>query len=293
MKRINFFSTKIVATLSGIFLILVCYFIFSYVSYRDKTVPVLLYHGVGREEQEKWGDLNLLITPETFEEQIKYLHEHGYKIVSVEEVSKRLRMNEDVKNYIAITFDDGYLNNYTYAFPILKKYAATATFYIIPDAIGSHSYMGGSAQYMDDAQIKEMLKAGMRIGSHTMSHCDLTSIQEEDYQRELAESKRLLEQRFKTHVESIAYPCGLYNEKIVNLVKEYGYKEGVTTNLGVNTRKTYDKNPMVIYRIGIFNEIDGIKCFLRTIEYGRLVGFLLNFGIKFWFFTEKCGMKIF
>ena len=276
MKRINFFSTKIVVALCGIFLILVCCLIFSYVSYRAKAVPVLMYHGVGREEQKKWGDLTLLIAPETFEEQIKYLHEHGYKIVSVEEASKRLRMNENVKKYIAITFDDGYLNNYTYAFPILKKYAATATFYIIPDAIASHGYTGGTAKHMNDSQIKEMVKAGMRIGSHTMSHCDLTSIREEDYQRELAESKRLLEQRFKTHIESIAYPYGLYNEKIVNLVKEYGYKEGVTANLGVNTKKTYDKNPMIMYRIGIFNEIDGIKGFLRTIEYGRLVGFFTN-----------------
>lgn len=281
MKRINFFSTKIVIALCGIFLILVCCLIFSYISYRDKTVPVLIYHGVGREDAKNWGDLNLLIVPETFEEQIKYLYEHGYKIVSVEEVSKRLRMNEDVKKYIAITFDDGYLNNYTHAFPILKKYNATATFYIIPDAIGSHSYNGGTAKYMNDTQIKEMLKAGMRIGSHTMSHYDLTSIREEDYQKELAESKRLLEQRFKTHIESIAYPCGLYNEKIVNLVKEYGYKEGVTTNLGVNTKKTYDKNPMEMYRIGIFNGINGIKGFIRTIEYGRFVGFLLNLGIKF------------
>ncbi len=237
---------------------------------------MLLYHGVGREDTKNWGDLNLLITPETFEEQIKYLHEHGYKIVSVEEVSKRLRMNENVKKYIAITFDDGYLNNYIHAFPILKKYAATATLYIIPDAIASHGYMGGTAKHMNDSQIKEMVKAGMRIGSHTMSHCDLTSIREEDYQRELAESKRLLEQRFKTHIESIAYPCGLYNEKIVNLVKEYGYKEGVTTNLGVNTKKTYDKNPMEMYRIGIFNETNGIKGFLRTIEHGRLIGFFTN-----------------
>ncbi|MDO4988377.1 MAG: polysaccharide deacetylase family protein [Synergistes sp.] len=270
MKRTNFFFSKI-AVLSGICLILMCCFIFSYAVYRDKAVPVLMYHGVGTENVKNWGDM--LISPEVFEQQIKYLHDHGYKLVSVEEVSERLKMNKDVKKYIAITFDDGYLNNYTYAFPILKKYAATATFYIIPDAVGSTGYMGGPAKYMGDAEIKEMLKAGMRIGSHTMSHSDLTLLQEEQYQNELAESKRLLEQRFGTTVESIAYPYGSYNEKTVSSVKKYGYMEGVTGNTGVNTKDTYTENPMTIYRIGISNTIKDIKDFMYRIEYVKLIGF--------------------
>lgn len=255
----------------SIILILAGYLTMNYMGFKERAVPILMYHGVGTGDPKQWGDM--LISPELFEKQIQYLTQHGYKVVSVEELSERFRLNEDVEKYIAITFDDGYENNYEYAFPILQKYNATATFYIIRNAIGND-------EYMNEEQIAKMVDAGMRIGSHTMSHSNLTLIDESMYQRELAGSKMLLGQRFeKAIVESISYPNGAYNDAVVRKAMEYGYKEGVTGIIGVNTKESYDKNSMTLRRVGVYDRGFGIEVFARTLEKAYLVGYFADKGI--------------
>lgn len=255
----------------GIIVVLLGYLTINYMGFKERAVPILMYHGVGTGDSKNWGDM--LISSELFEKQIQYLTERGYKVVSVEEVSERFRLNEDVEKYIAVSFDDGYENNYEYAFPVLQKYNVTATFYIIRNAIGNDGYM-------NEKQIAQMVDAGMRIGSHTMSHSDLTLIDESMYQRELAGSKMLLGQRFeKAIVESISYPNGAYNDVIVRKIMEYGYKEGVTGLVGVNTKDSYDQSPMTMYRVGVYDRGNGINDFAKTIEKAYFVGYFADKGI--------------
>lgn len=262
---------KKISIFLGIIAVLVGYLTMNYMGFKERAVPILMYHGVGTGDSKNWGDM--LISPELFEKQIQYLNEHGYKVVSVEEVSERFRLNEDVEKYIAVSFDDGYENNYEYAFPVLQKYNATATFYIIRNAIGNDGYM-------NEKQIGEMVDAGMRIGSHTMSHANLTLIDENLYQRELAGSKMLLGQRFeKAIVESISYPNGAYNDVIIRKTMEYGYKEGVTGLVGVNTKDSYDQNPMTMYRVGVYDRGNGINDFAKIIEKAYFVGYFADKGI--------------
>lgn len=263
---------KNITILLVIVLVAFGYLFFDYLGFKDRSVPVLMYHGVGTENPKNWGDM--LITPQLFEQQLAYLQEHGYKVVSVEELSERFRTNQEVKNYVALTFDDGYVNNYLCAFPLLQKYNATATFYVIKNAIGTFNYM-------NEKQIGQMLKAGMKIGSHTMTHRNLTEIDPGELQRELAGSKMLLGQLYEDLVvESISYPNGAYNDEIIAASMAAGYQEGVGGEPGVNTHDTYNDNSFTLYRVGVYDRGDGVKGFAKTLEKAYFIGYLRERGIN-------------
>lgn len=263
---------KKILVLSVVVLVALTYVFFDYLSFKDRSVPVLMYHGVGTEDPKNWGDM--LITPQLFEKQLQYLQSHDYKVVSVEELCERFRTNREVKNYVAVTFDDGYVNNYLCAFPLLQKYNATATFYVIKNAIGT-------SNYMNEKQIEQMLKAGMRIGSHTVTHRNLTEIDPGELQRELAGSKMLLGQRFEDLVvESISYPNGAYNDEVTAASVAAGYQEGVGGEPGVNTHDTYNDNNFALYRTGVYDRGDGVKGFVKTLKKAYFTGYMREKGIN-------------
>lgn len=265
------FLKRILVLLVVIFVALT-YVFFDYLSFKDRSVPVLMYHGVGTEDPKNWGDM--LITPQLFEKQLQYLQSHDYKVVSVEELSERFRTNQEVKNCVAVTFDDGYVNNYLCAFPLLQKYNATATFYVIKNAIGT-------SNYMNEKQIEQMLKAGMKIGSHTMTHRNLTEIDPGELQRELAGSKMLLGQLFEDLVvESISYPNGAYNDEVIAASVAAGYQEGVGGEQGVNTHDTYNDNNFALYRTGVYDRGDGVNGFVKTLEKAYFIGYMREKGIN-------------
>lgn len=254
-----------------VFLGFLAYFFVDYIEYKDNAAPILMYHGVGEEDGTDWGDM--LINPKYFEQQLEYLTERGYKIVSVEELAERFRTNKSVAKYIAFTFDDGYANNYYYAFPLLKKYNATATFFLVYNAINT-------AGYMTDVQLYDMLWSGMCIGSHTLSHPNLLTVGSDNFKRELAGSKMLLGQCFEeVIVESLSYPNGLYNDEIVQATADAGYKEGVTGIMGVNTYESFAKAPFLMYRVGVYDRGKGIDGFARMLEKAYFTGYLSNKGL--------------
>jgi len=261
---------KKVLTIAVGMIVLVVYVFFDYLSFCDRSAPILMYHGVGNENLYTWG--NMLIKPEIFDVQLQFLRAKGYNIVSVEELSDKLRKNESVKKVIALTFDDGYVNNFVYAFPILKKNNATATIYVISNALGKEGYL-------NDCHIQEMLSAGMKIGSHTMSHSKLTDIDKELLRKELAGSKMLLGQRYENYiVESISYPYGAFNDIVLEECITAGYKEGVSGVYGVNTCDTFNEIPYTLNRIGVYGGV-GIDEFWYNIERAYLVGYLKYRGI--------------
>lgn len=209
---------------------------------------VLEYHGVG---YEPWGR-TLVMPPKIFESHLLYLQENGYKMVTVKELMQDLRNGRDVSKKIALSFDDGYKNNYTYALPLLKKYHAQGTFHIINNRIGK------CEAYMNEQEIKEMLASGMEIGSHTFSHNPLGDIEEQYYDWETGVSKYDLEKRFPgLEIETMAYPNGSYNSKIMEKLKEHGFKQGLTGSLYLVDREMAEKNPMETARVII--EDDGTQ----------------------------------
>lgn len=186
------------------------------------VVPVLMYHHV---KESRIRELNT-VTPEAFEKQMAYLSRHGYKVLSMDDyISVKKSGGKFSRNTIVITFDDGYEDNYTYAFPILKKYHLPATIFVISDYVGQEPFVNWN-------QIKEMMDEKIIIGSHTRHHRYLPNVMDEELENQIAGSKKFLEKRLGKTVNYIAYPTGGFTDEVKSMAKAAGYLAGFTTNRG-------------------------------------------------------------
>lgn len=237
--------------------------------YSKTGALVLEYHSISKKD---W-DPSLVIAPEVFEHHLKVLQEKGYKMVTVEELAERLRAGKSVEKYIALSFDDGYKDNYTTALPLLKKYNARATFSVVENKIGKDIYM-------TEQEIKEMMAAGMEIGSHTISHNPLAEIDPKYLEWEIGVSKYALEKRFPgLVVTTMAYPNGSYNERIIADLKKYGYKQALTGHTGMNGHDFYNKHPMEMNRVIVIDDGKGPVYFAGLLKRGYRRSLFLEYGI--------------
>lgn len=214
---------------------------------RALNVPILVHHYVEVVTDERdFIRKSLSIRPDYFERQIKYLLDIGYTFISLDEVSNALSFNRTLPDKaVVLTFDDGYRDFYTDAFPILQKYGVKSINYIVP------AFIGKDQNYLDADQIKEMIATGLlEIGAHTMSHSDLPSLSDEDLFREISGSKKYLEDNFGVSVNHFAYPWGISNEKVARVVEEAGYLSGVGIQKGVVSE---DSDPYFLPRLHVGN----------------------------------------
>lgn len=188
-------------------------------------VPVLYYHSVNEN-----ADNEVTITPEMLKEQLNYINDNDYVTITIKELYDYLKNNQPIpEKSIVITFDDGYMNNYTEAFPILKEMNMKATIFCVGNSLDGSYYLSKDA-------IKEMSDYGIDIESHTVNHLHLDTLSYNDQVSELKRSKEILENITGKEVLSIAYPFGDYNDDTLRAVKDAGYKLAFTTNLGLSDR---------------------------------------------------------
>lgn len=251
-----------------------------YAAFRKQGAPVLMYHAVGPKEKirAKDGKLadwpeSLLMDPELFENHLRYLKAQGYTIVSVEQLAHRLEKGESVDKYVALSFDDGYKNNRDVVLPLLQKYDAKASFFVINREIGQ-------PLFMNDEDIKDMLKAGMELGSHTYSHNPLAKIDTKYLVWEFDTSRYWLKKNYDGYiVRTLAYPNGSYNETVISEAQKYGFYRALTGKVGVNTAASYKKAPMEMYRVTVADDGNGLEGFKKRLEQAYLFGFLQTKGI--------------
>lgn len=242
-----------------------------YAAFKKTAAPVLMYHAVGPETGVDWPK-NLIMPEELFESHLKYLKDNGYTIVSVQQLAARLAQGENVDKYIALSFDDGYKNNHSVVLPLLKKYDAKASFFVINKDIGDDIHM-------NNAEIKELIANGMELGSHTTSHAPLAKIEEKYLPWELATSRYYLKKNFDQYiVRTIAYPNGSYNEKVISEAQRYGFYRGLTGKVGVNTADSYRQAPMEMYRVTVADDGSGLEGFVKRLDRAYLFGFLQTKG---------------
>jgi len=186
------------------------------------VTPVLMYHRFG------YDDSSLFVTPENFEKQMAYLKNKRYKMISLDELGEAIRNNRKVPHKtVVITIDDGYKDNYTYAYPVLKKYGFPATVFLATECIGKDK------DFITWEQIKEMSDNNIYFGGHTRNQVYLPDIDDEDILwGEIAGCKNMIEYQTGKKVNSFCYPTGGFNEEIKDIVKKSGYKLACTTNRG-------------------------------------------------------------
>lgn len=194
-------------------------------------VPVLMYHAVS---DNMWGIESLFVKPSRMEEQLKWLTENGYTPIWFEDLN---RLGE-IEKPIILTFDDGYDDNYTELFPLLKKYQVKATVFMITGSIGKE-------HYLTEAQIREMAASGLiSVQSHTVSHPMLPELNAEQLKTELTESKRKILELTGKEPFVFCYPTGKYNKMVKEAVKEeYQYALLMSGNDWVT-----GEDPLLIHR---------------------------------------------
>jgi peptidoglycan/xylan/chitin deacetylase (PgdA/CDA1 family) len=193
-------------------------------------VPIFIYHSVrphieGEDAEQEAYD----VTPELLESELKYLKDNGYTTISPDQLELLIRgATTTPAKPVILSFDDGWRNQYKYAFPLLEKYGDTATFYVFTNPI-QHDL----PHYMTFDMLREMDKAGMTIGSHTITHPLLSTLTPEALRKEIEGSKVTLEANLGKPVKHFASPFGYTSATIQGIIKDAGYETGRTTYKGV------------------------------------------------------------
>lgn len=223
----------------------------------------LMYHSVqpaNTKPEWEWA-----VSFKQFCAQLSLLQNEGWTTVCAHQLSSELIEQLPPKS-LAITFDDGYADNFL-AFEELAKRKMLATWFIVSNDIGKQSswvdVATPSYPLLSISQLQEMQSAGMEIGSHTLSHCRLTLCSKEQIDSELLNSRACLGELLKQPVNSFAYPYGLYNPQIRDAVAVSGYSTAFTTRPGF---KLVDNDSLQIRRISIMAG-DSLATFARKLAF--------------------------
>ena len=204
------------------------------------SLPVLMFHRVVPEPpaHSKHG---LWITASDFERQLISLRRRDYSPITFEQYQDFLVGKTQLPpKPIILTFDDGYRDNFTYAFPLLKKFSFPAVIFLVTDRQRRTNFWDADepqVPLMSDAEIREMSAAGIEIGSHTVSHADLTRCPSTELQLELSDSKKALEDLLGKSIVSLAYPYGKVNKTVKAAAAGTGYSFALAA----------DSGPIVLY----------------------------------------------
>lgn len=211
--------------------------------WKNNGLRVLFYH---RVNSFAFHDLGMVsretsVQESAFERQLAYLARRGFRSVTVAEFEKMLSGEQAIDpKAILITFDDGYADNLECAAPLLKKYGFTAIVFVVTGMIGGNNSKWPMSdteefgQMMDLSALHQWQAEGHEIGSHSVSHPNLTTLGSTELQQELSASRDYIEAEFKKPCKTFAYPTGDVDERVANAVKNTGYNLGFTTRSGTN-----------------------------------------------------------
>lgn len=229
------------------------------------AVPVLMYHNIAEAKTDR-ARANT-VSPASFERQMAYLKKNGYRVLSVDEyISIYQKQQAFPPKSVLLTFDDGYANNYTAAFPILKKFDYPALIFLGP---GSIDRQESDPQYYEDphlnwAQIREMAAAVFTVGSHMEEEEYLPDLSLEEQRKVLFQSRAHLQDRLKKPVDYLSYPIGGFSEEIKTMARAAGYKAAFATNRGYDR---YARDIYEIKRIRVKDTDDGLSFWAKLSGY--------------------------
>ena len=208
---------------------------------RRRKVPILMYHSVGRREQSARGPYyQTSVSPEIFSLQMTFLYLRGYRTCTLHEAiacfDKPTGGTDD--KVVVITFDDGFADFYTGAFPILHPLGLTATMFLPTGFIANSPVVFKDHNCLTWSQVRELQKCGIEFGSHTVTHPQLRTLDRPAIERELRDSKRAIEDRTGCAAQSFAYPYAFpqtdtrFKRLLRECLESAGYMNGVCTTVG-------------------------------------------------------------
>ncbi|MFL0266723.1 polysaccharide deacetylase family protein [Candidatus Clostridium radicumherbarum] len=226
---------------------------------KSRDIPVLMYHSIAYEKGNE-----LRIPKEKFRLQMKYLKDNGFTTLTLNELYDHLVYGSELpKKPIVITLDDGYVDNYTNALPVLKEFNLKATVFMITSCIDTDN------RYLTSNQLQEMDKSGMEIESHTVSHPELNKLSYDVQLSQLKDSKTTLEKVLGREVPYIAYPYGKFNTDTLKIVENLGYKMGFSTITGTASKAN---GLFKLHRLYVSNKYD-MNNFIKLVNISAATNF--------------------
>ena len=192
----------------------------------ETGLPILLYHKMGKAQlvDRRKG---LFVSRHLFASQLAELAQAGFGFGNLGDAYSARK--------IVISFDDGYASCFEDGMGVLKTSGCKAIQFLVSGRIGKTNDWDATGEaIMEKSQVRDWLAAGHQIGSHTVSHRDLTRIPVMDATEEIQASGKWLEDTFGIAVSHFSYPLGAFDDRIVEIVRETGYTTAVTTQFGVN-----------------------------------------------------------
>jgi len=228
---------------------------------------ILMYHMVS--EHIKGAKFNKLrVIPAMFEYQVRWLKDHGWYFAFMSEIDHPELLP---KKTVFLTFDDGFEDNYHNAFPVLQKYQAKATLFLVLDRFDRDWSMAKKSHHnsgelmrelkLSDSQVITMLDSGCwELGGHTLTHANLVRLSRNKRWDEINGCRTQLERQFGSRINSFAYPFGIYDDVDVELTMLAGFTSAVTTEEGINENL---QTPFRLKRIKISGRDDRVGFWLR------------------------------
>lgn len=233
---------------------------------RKPQLHILMYHQITLGQPEEIHGVSLA----EFSRQMAWLASEGYHIVPLEDYDAALGGKHPAwpEKAVALTFDDGYLDNYTNAWPVLRKYNYPATIFLVAGRVGGVNDWDtpahdGPLPLMNWQHIVEMDRAGIRIGSHTCAHPSLPDLDLQTAREEICRSRSILEGKLRGRVDAFAYPRSQLNGAIKRLVAECGFRLACTYWPGDVAHAGYDRYEL--RRVGILRS-DTVKSFAAKVS---------------------------
>lgn len=186
------------------------------------AVPIYMYHWI-KEDTGGYEYPETMVKPSELRKQFEYIANNSYDDLFVSEIAKVYKYEKP----IALTFDDGWQDVYTNAYPLAKEYNVKFSMYVIKDLVGTPGYC-------TEDELIEMKESGLvEIGSHTVTHRKLASLTTDEIYNELSESKKYLKENLGIDTNVICYPSGSFNSTVVKIAKELGYELGLAMDGGI------------------------------------------------------------
>jgi peptidoglycan/xylan/chitin deacetylase (PgdA/CDA1 family) len=202
---------------------------------RAHGTPILAYHAFARPGER---EARFVVSPRRFRLQLLLLKLLRRRVIGLDEHVRRLASREPLGRAVVITIDDGYLDNYGVAWPLLRRFGYTATIFLVSGSVGGANDWDPEGDLagrplLDWFHIRELAAAGIVFGAHTRTHPSLPGLDEPSLSAEIEGSRRDLEAALDRHVDLFAYPYGRFDDDAVRAVAAAGFSAACTAWVGL------------------------------------------------------------
>jgi peptidoglycan/xylan/chitin deacetylase (PgdA/CDA1 family) len=230
---------------------------------RSDGIPILMYHSISDNiEPNIHPYYQTTTSPAVFSKHMQFLYESGYSVLRLKDAVSLLNSrNNNYHKAVVLTFDDGFSDFYSQAFPILQIFRFTCTVFLTTAFVENQNHKFKGKNCLSWSEVKELHRYGISFGSHTVTHPKLTTLNVVDVQLELQKSKHDIESELHEDIESFCYPFAFPEENarfiktLEELLQTAGYTVGVTTRIGIPRG---GENPLFLKRIPV-NEMDDLR----------------------------------